>query len=381
MRRHAEGLIILSGSTPGRGWRDPVPVVDVLRAAVAEVEDYVRVDVVSESRDLVAGNAVNDVIHLVAELVENATVFSPPNTRIEVRADRVGTGLVAEIEDRGLGLTQDGAGRHQPAARQPARVRPGQQRAAWPVRRQHAGRPAPDQGLASSVRLRGNDGHPPAAVRRDRPRRGGRVGSPPGQPARRAGYRRPRAGRPGERRLVIVPPGRGRRRARPQPPFGVTGRHRLASAATGRRARHRRGPAQRRRQPPAPRPPPRPPWEITRARAAAPRFRRLPPPGSRPGTSTPRPSPPGRCFTGPEARAPATVRPGRARTPPAPAPRPGRPQAAGTAHGGQPSRDADPGPAGQPGTAAAGWPAVTAGRPGSRGVRRRRSERQRRPAT
>src|SRR5580704_7321071 len=107
MRRHAEGLIILSGSTPGRGWREPVPVLDVLRAAVAEVEDYVRVDVLSESRDLVAGNAVNDVIHLVAELVENATVFSPPNTRIEVRADRAGTGLVAEIEDRGLGLSEE----------------------------------------------------------------------------------------------------------------------------------------------------------------------------------------------------------------------------------------------------------------------------------
>jgi hypothetical protein len=107
MRRHAEGLIILSGSTPGRGWRDPVPVVDVLRAAVAEIEDYVRVDVVSESPDLVAGFAVNDVIHLVAELVENATVFSPPNTRIEVRADRVGAGLVAEVEDRGLGLSPD----------------------------------------------------------------------------------------------------------------------------------------------------------------------------------------------------------------------------------------------------------------------------------
>ncbi len=107
MRRHAEGLIILSGATPGRGWRDPVPVVDVLRAAVAEVEDYVRVDVVSESPDLVAGIAVNDIIHLVAELVENATVFSPPNTRVEVRADRVGTGLVAEVEDRGLGLSPD----------------------------------------------------------------------------------------------------------------------------------------------------------------------------------------------------------------------------------------------------------------------------------
>ncbi len=107
MRRHAESLIILSGATPGRGWRDPVPVVDVLRAAVAEVEDYVRVDVLSESRDLVAGNAVNDVIHLVAELVENATAFSPPNTRIEVKADRVGNGLVAEVEDRGLGIGDD----------------------------------------------------------------------------------------------------------------------------------------------------------------------------------------------------------------------------------------------------------------------------------
>src|SRR5690349_13560294 len=107
MRRHAEGLIILSGSVPGRGWRDPVPVVDVLRAAVAEVEDYVRVDVNSESEDLVAGSAVSDVIHLIAELVENATVFSPPNTRIEVRAERVGTGLVAEVEDRGLGLSPD----------------------------------------------------------------------------------------------------------------------------------------------------------------------------------------------------------------------------------------------------------------------------------
>ena len=107
MRRHAEGLIILSGAVPGRGWRDPVPVVDILRAAVAEVEDYVRVDVTSESDDLVAGNAVSDVIHLIAELIENAAAFSPPNTRIEVRAERVGTGLAAEVEDRGLGMSQD----------------------------------------------------------------------------------------------------------------------------------------------------------------------------------------------------------------------------------------------------------------------------------
>ena len=105
MRRHAEGLIILSGSTPGRGWRDPVPVVDVLRAAIAEVEDYVRVNVASESHDAVVGAAVNDVIHLVAELIENATTFSPPATRVEVRADVVGTGFAVEIEDRGLGLS------------------------------------------------------------------------------------------------------------------------------------------------------------------------------------------------------------------------------------------------------------------------------------
>jgi signal transduction histidine kinase len=105
MRRHAENLIILSGATPGRGWRDPVPVVDVLRAAIGEVEDYIRVDVASDGRDAVVGSAVNDVIHLVAELIENATTFSPPSTRVEIRADAVANGFAVEIEDRGLGLT------------------------------------------------------------------------------------------------------------------------------------------------------------------------------------------------------------------------------------------------------------------------------------
>ncbi len=77
----------------------------MLRAAIAEVEDYVRVDAASESPEAVVGGAVNDVIHLVAELIENATTFSPPNTRVEIRADLVGSGLAVEIEDRGLGLT------------------------------------------------------------------------------------------------------------------------------------------------------------------------------------------------------------------------------------------------------------------------------------
>jgi signal transduction histidine kinase len=107
MRRHAEGLIILSGAQPGRSWHDPVPVVDVLRAAVAEVEDYVRVDIASESADSVIGVAANDLVHMIAELVENATAFSPPTTRVEIRTDAVGAGVAVEIEDRGLGLTPD----------------------------------------------------------------------------------------------------------------------------------------------------------------------------------------------------------------------------------------------------------------------------------
>jgi signal transduction histidine kinase len=104
MRRHAEGLLILAGETPGRGWRDPVPVAEVLNAAVAEIEDYVRVDMITESADFVAGTAVNDVIHLLAELIENATTFSPPKTRVEIRGDSVGHGFAVEIEDRGLGM-------------------------------------------------------------------------------------------------------------------------------------------------------------------------------------------------------------------------------------------------------------------------------------
>ncbi len=107
MRRYAESLLVLAGATPGRGWRDPVPVVDVLQAAVAEVEDYVRVDVVVESADAVAGTAVNDVVHLVAELVENATAFSPPNTRVTVSGSIVGHGFAVDIEDRGLGIAPD----------------------------------------------------------------------------------------------------------------------------------------------------------------------------------------------------------------------------------------------------------------------------------
>ncbi len=104
MRRHAESLIILSGSVPPRPRRDPAPVAKVLRDAVAGIEDDERVSVLAPSRDGVVGAAVADLTHLLAELLENAAVFSPPNTGIRVMADRVGGGFAIEIEDRGLGM-------------------------------------------------------------------------------------------------------------------------------------------------------------------------------------------------------------------------------------------------------------------------------------
>jgi len=107
MRRHAESLIILSGHAPARGWRNPVPLVDVLRAAVAEVEDYTRIRATSATGASLAGPAVGDVIHMLAELAENATMFSPPNTPVVVHGDIVGRGFAVEIEDRGLGLSDE----------------------------------------------------------------------------------------------------------------------------------------------------------------------------------------------------------------------------------------------------------------------------------
>ncbi len=107
MRRHAEGLIILSGAAPGRAWRNPVRLVDVLRAAVAEIEDYTRVTVATLTQAALTGPAVADVIHMIAELVENATIFSPPNTPVRLTGDIVGKGFAVEIEDRGLGLSEE----------------------------------------------------------------------------------------------------------------------------------------------------------------------------------------------------------------------------------------------------------------------------------
>ncbi len=82
MRRNAESLTILSGAVPSRSWSGPVPVVDVIRAAAAEVEDYTRVTVISDAIEAVLASAVTDMIHLLAELIENATLCSPSSTRV-----------------------------------------------------------------------------------------------------------------------------------------------------------------------------------------------------------------------------------------------------------------------------------------------------------
>jgi len=107
MRRHSESLLILSGIAPGRGWREPIPLTDVLRAAVAEIENTDRVQIWAVPRVSVAGGSVADVVHLLAELVENAASFSPPSTQVQLRAARLRDGILIEIEDSGFGMNED----------------------------------------------------------------------------------------------------------------------------------------------------------------------------------------------------------------------------------------------------------------------------------
>ncbi|MGH3923066.1 MAG: sensor histidine kinase, partial [Pseudonocardiaceae bacterium] len=103
-RRNAENLIILGGGQLGRQWRNSVSLIEIVRSAVAEAEQYTRVTTTHVPHVLVYGRAVADLIHLLAELIDNATSFSPPGSRIEVRGNPVGKGVVVEVEDQGLGI-------------------------------------------------------------------------------------------------------------------------------------------------------------------------------------------------------------------------------------------------------------------------------------
>jgi signal transduction histidine kinase len=107
MRRYEENLVIISGGQPGRRWTRPVAMVDVLRSAIGEVAEYQRVTVHIDGEVGLAGPAVADVIHLLAELIENATVFSPTPSPVRVRADLVVKGLAIEVEDRGVGMSEE----------------------------------------------------------------------------------------------------------------------------------------------------------------------------------------------------------------------------------------------------------------------------------
>jgi signal transduction histidine kinase len=108
MRRNDENLLVLAGADSTRVQREPAPLVDVLRAAQSEVEHYTRVEFGSIDRDLeIASHAVNDLVHLVAELLDNATAFSPPDSPVLVEARRFGDRAVLYVEDRGIGISAD----------------------------------------------------------------------------------------------------------------------------------------------------------------------------------------------------------------------------------------------------------------------------------
>ncbi|MFD7918661.1 nitrate- and nitrite sensing domain-containing protein [Streptomyces sp. NPDC059740] len=108
MRRNGENLLILAGEDPGRAWNQPVPLVDVLRASVSEVESYERVELTSVPETEIHGRAVTDLVHLLAELLENATTFSSPHTKVRVVCTWLPDGRVMiEIHDKGIGLTPE----------------------------------------------------------------------------------------------------------------------------------------------------------------------------------------------------------------------------------------------------------------------------------
>ncbi|KUL39846.1 ATPase [Streptomyces sp. NRRL F-4489] len=108
MRRNGENLLILAGEEPGRRWNQPVPLIDVLRAATSEVESYERIELSAVPESEIHGTAVTDLIHLLSELLENATTFSSPQTKVKVAATRLPDGrIMIEIHDKGIGLTPE----------------------------------------------------------------------------------------------------------------------------------------------------------------------------------------------------------------------------------------------------------------------------------
>jgi signal transduction histidine kinase len=111
MRRNSENLLVLAGHEASRRWSQPVPLVDVLRAAISEIEQYERVVLNVQPGITVVGQAVNDVVHLVAELVENATTFSPEDTQVYISGQPLTSGgVLLDVTDGGVGVSDQEMG-------------------------------------------------------------------------------------------------------------------------------------------------------------------------------------------------------------------------------------------------------------------------------
>ncbi|WP_086839844.1 sensor histidine kinase [Nocardia farcinica] len=106
-RRNAENLVILGGGQPRRRWREPVVLDEIVRSAISETEGYARVDAIRLPDTRIIGAAVADLIHLLAELIDNATAFSPPHSTVTVQGAVVARGVAIEVDDQGLGIRAD----------------------------------------------------------------------------------------------------------------------------------------------------------------------------------------------------------------------------------------------------------------------------------
>jgi signal transduction histidine kinase len=106
MRRNSENLLVLAGEEPVRKWSEPVPLTDVVRAAASEIEQYGRVLLEIQPGIVVSGHAAADVVHLLAEIIENATTFSPDQAPVRVFGQEVSSGgVMLEVTDRGIGIS------------------------------------------------------------------------------------------------------------------------------------------------------------------------------------------------------------------------------------------------------------------------------------
>ena len=106
MRRNSENLLVLAGEEPVRKWSEPVPLTDVARAATSEIEQYGRVVLNIQPEIVISGQAASDIVHLLAELIENATMFSPRDTPVHVSGQEISTGgVLLEVRDSGVGVS------------------------------------------------------------------------------------------------------------------------------------------------------------------------------------------------------------------------------------------------------------------------------------